>query len=160
MRALVAAAMLVHLTAFAGDKELIEMEVVEVLELEQGHAVLLSPKGGKTVVPVFVGEFEANAIKMKLARQQPVRPMTHDLLDATIRALGGKVTRIVIDDLAGKAVELDARPSDCIALALRAGAPIFAAKSVVDEAGLRPGEGEHQPRRREKKPQPGGPATL
>lgn len=173
MRSFFAGVVLLQLTAFAGERPLVELEVVDVLAMEEGQAVLLAPKGEKTVVPVFVGEFEANAIKLKLARQQPPRPMTHDLLDTTIKALGAKVTRIVIDDLkdgtflgklvldqGGKVIELDARPSDCIALALRAGAPIFAAKRVVDEAGLRPPEGEHQPRRRQKKPQPGVPETL
>ncbi|MBL8923095.1 MAG: bifunctional nuclease family protein [Myxococcaceae bacterium] len=173
MRAFFTSVVLLSVAASAGEKVLVEMEVVDVVPMEEGQAVLLAPRNEKTVVPVFVGEFEANAIKLKLARQQPPRPMTHDLLDTTIKALGGKVTRIVIDDLkggtflgkltleqGGKSIELDARPSDCIALALRAGAPIFAAKSVVDQAGLRPPEGEHQPPRRQKKPQPGLPETL
>lgn len=173
MRAFFTLVLMVSCTASAGERVLVELEVIDVVPMEEGPAVLLSPKNEKVVVPVFVGDFEANAIKLKLARQQPPRPMTHDLLDTTIKALGGKVTRVVIDDLkggtflgklsleqGGKLIELDARPSDCIALALRAGAPIFAAKSVVDEAGLRPPEGEHQPRRRQKKAQPALPETL
>ena len=128
----------------------VEMEVRDVIPAGDGsHAVVLSPKGEELILPIFVGPAEASAIKMKLDRQTPIRPMTHDLLETMIRTLGGKVKRIDIDDLksstflavitvvqAGKSHQIDARPSDSIALALRTGAPIFTARRVIDEAGV------------------------
>lgn len=130
----------------------VEVEVVvrDVIPTEDGsEAVLLSPRAEEVVLPIFVGPAEGNAIRMKLQRQTPPRPMTHDLLDTMIKALGGKVTRVFIDDLKrntflakiyveqkGKVHELDARPSDSIALALRCNAPIFTARRVLDEAGV------------------------
>ncbi len=131
--------------------ELVEMEVRDVMTVHDGdtHAVILSPKGEDTIVPIFIGPSEALAISLRLRRETPPRPLTHDLLEKVIRALGAKVTKIHIDDLrdsvylgkvflayGDKAVELDARPSDSIALAVGSSAPIFAARKVIDQAGL------------------------
>src|SRR5437762_893450 len=117
----------------------VEMVVRDVIPTEDGtEAVLLAPVDEELVLPIFVGPAEGNAIRMKLQHQVPPRPMTHDLLDTMIRSLGGRVTRVFIDDLKrntflakiyvlqnGKTLEIDARPSDSIALALRCNAPIF-----------------------------------
>ena len=128
----------------------VEVVVRDVIPTEDGaEAVLLSPVAEEVVLPIFVGPAEGSAIRMKLERRTPPRPMTHDLLDIMIRQLGGKVTRVYIDDLQrntflariyvqhdGKTLEIDARPSDSIALALRCNAPIFTARRVLDEAGV------------------------
>jgi uncharacterized protein len=129
----------------------VEMEVKDVVAIEDGasHAVVLVPKGEETLVPIFIGEAEAAAIRLRLDRKTPPRPLTHDLLETMIRNLGGKVTRVNIDDLKDnvylgkiyldqgeRRLEIDARPSDSIALALGARAPIFAARKVIDQAGL------------------------
>src|SRR5581483_8493020 len=104
----------------------VEVEVRKVIPAEEGsYAVLLAARGEDTVLPIFIGQAEAQAIRMKLERQTPPRPMTHDLLDTMIRTLGGKVTRVYIDDLksntflakitvtqGSKTHEIDARPSD------------------------------------------------
>lgn len=131
--------------------DLIEMEVRDVITVHEGagHAVILSPKGSDTIVPIFIGDAEAMAIALRLRRTSPPRPLTHDLLEKVIRSLGARVTKIHIDDLRDsvylgrvflaqgeKAVELDARPSDSIALAIGSAVPIFAARKVVDEAGV------------------------
>ncbi len=131
--------------------DMIEMEVKDVLDIQDGtaHAVILSPKGTDTIVPIFIGDTEALAIALRLHRQSPPRPLTHDLLEKVIHTLGARVTKICIDDMrdsvylgrvfleyGDKSVELDARPSDSIALAVGSKAPIFAARRVVDQAGL------------------------
>src|ERR1700756_2614879 len=109
--------------------------------------VILRDKDGQRVLPIWVGIFEANAIALQLENVATPRPMTHDLLKDMIGQLEGRVTRIVINDLrdstffaqirvltGGKTLEVDARPSDAIALALRTEAPIFVAQTVLDQA--------------------------
>jgi uncharacterized protein len=100
--------------------------------------VVLRDLPGERVLPIWVGVFEANAIALQIENVQTPRPMTHDLLDSVIRRLDGRVARIVVCDLkdntfyanvvihvGDRDVNVDARPSDAIALALRAGAQIF-----------------------------------
>jgi len=113
--------------------------------------VILRDKDGQKVLPIWVGIFEANAIALQLENVATPRPMTHDLLKSAIAQLDARVTRIVINDLrdstffaqirvmvtragADTMLELDARPSDAIALALRTEAPIYVAQSVLDQA--------------------------
>jgi len=109
--------------------------------------VVLKDDEEKFFLPIWVGIFEANAIALQLENVATPRPMTHDLLRNMISELDGRVTRIVINDLrdstffaqirilvSGKTLEVDARPSDAIALALRTEAPIFVAQSVLDQA--------------------------
>jgi hypothetical protein len=109
--------------------------------------VVLKDEEEKFFLPIWVGIFEANAIALQLENVATPRPMTHDLLKNLIGELQGRVTRIVINDLrdstffaqigiltAGKTLEVDARPSDAIALALRTEAPIFVAQAVLDQA--------------------------
>ncbi|MCC6332830.1 MAG: bifunctional nuclease family protein [Myxococcales bacterium] len=129
----------------------VPVRVLDVIELEDGGwAVLLAEKGTDTVLPIFIGGTEGLAIRLRLDHQVTPRPLTHDLLEDAIEALGGTVVRVEIDDLkadtflgrvvlkqrAGKLVTLDARPSDSIALALGTGAPIHVASSVLERAGL------------------------
>lgn len=144
----------------------VEVVVRDVIPTEDGsEAVLLAPVAEEIVLPIFVGPAEGNAIRMKLKRRVPPRPMTHDLLDTMIKTLGGRVTRVFIDDLKrntflakifvlqnGKTLEIDARPSDSIALALRCNAPIFTARRVLDEAGVTRESLERRARPDEAKP--------
>jgi bifunctional DNase/RNase len=109
--------------------------------------VVLKDEEEKFFLPIWVGIFEANAIALQLENVATPRPMTHDLLKNVIGELEGRVMRIVINDLrdstffaqirvltGGKTLEVDARPSDAIALALRTEAPIFVAQAVLDQA--------------------------
>jgi len=109
--------------------------------------VVLKDEEEKFFLPIWVGIFEANAIALQLENVATPRPMTHDLLKNMISELDGHVTRIVINDLrdstffaqirviaGARTLELDARPSDAIALALRVEAPIFVAQTVLDQA--------------------------
>ena len=113
--------------------------------------VLLKTADSNKFLPIWIGHPEAAAILMKLQGASTPRPMTHDLLRNMISELDGHVTRIVINDLRDSTffaqirmmvnragsdtmLELDARPSDAIALALRTEAPIYVAQSVLDQA--------------------------
>lgn len=109
--------------------------------------VVLKDDDEKFFLPIWVGIFEANAIALQLENVSTPRPMTHDLLKNMLGELDARVTRVVINDLrestffaqirvntAGRTLEIDARPSDAIALALRVEAPIFVAQTVLDQA--------------------------
>lgn len=109
--------------------------------------VVLKDDDDKTFLPIWVGIFEANAIALQLESVETPRPMTHDLLRNVIVEMQGTVTRILINDLqestfyarifmtiGERTVEIDSRPSDAIALALRLSAPIFVAQEVLDQA--------------------------
>jgi len=119
--------------------------------------VVLKDDDEKFFLPIWVGIFEANAIALQLENVSTPRPMTHDLLRNMINELDAQVTRIVINDLrdstffaqirvlaGGKTLEVDARPSDAIALALRTEAPIFVAQSVLDQAQTISPDGDDQ----------------
>ena len=109
--------------------------------------VILRDTESQLFLPIWIGLSEANAIASRLEGIEPPRPMTHDLLRSVVDQLGGEVAKIVISDLkestffavihvqqGEKPVEIDARPSDAIALALRTNAPIFVLRSVLDKA--------------------------
>ena len=133
------------------DDALIEMvvESVRVHMLSSRHVVILKEAGRDRYLPIWIGPWEASAIAMRLQGLTPERPLTHDLFASALEAVDARVARVVISDLAdetfharlfvehaGKVGEVDARPSDALALAVRVGAPIFAAPSVLDQAGL------------------------
>lgn len=127
---------------------LIEVKVGALIMDPNSSSPIVVLKGvdNETVLPIWVGSYEANAIALEIEKIVPQRPMTHDLLRNTITQLNYKIERIVVNDLAdntfyavlellnndGETVILDARPSDAIALALRADCPIFITQKVVD----------------------------
>ena len=111
--------------------------------------VLLKTADGNKFLPIWIGHPEAAAILMKLQSQAPPRPMTHDLLSDMLEQLGAQVVRITVTELRentfyaqitvtqdGNEIEVDSRPSDAIALAIRAEAPIFAADRVIEESAI------------------------
>src|SRR5438552_18267613 len=78
----------------------VEMDVRNVVPMEGSEACLLQPHSGDDLIlPIFIGENEANAIRQRLEHTTPIRPLTHDLLEKMIRTPGGKITKIEIDDL-------------------------------------------------------------
>jgi bifunctional DNase/RNase len=127
---------------------MVEMTVYRIGLNAQGHAlVILSDLEETRLLPIVIGPFEAQAIAMRLRGERFERPLTHDLFANTLHALGHELLRIEITKLEAGTfyavlviqtdigiTELDARPSDAIALALRAEAPIFVAESVLHEA--------------------------
>lgn len=130
---------------------LVEMvvESVRVHMLSSRHVVILKDAERDRYLPIWIGAWEASAIAMKLQGLDAERPITHDLFAATLEALGARIDRIVIGDLAeetyharlilelgGRTIELDARPSDCVALAVRTQTRILVAEEVLDRAAL------------------------
>lgn len=119
--------------------------------------VILKDSEAKRFLPIWIGQFEATSILMELQGVKPTRPLTHDLLCSMCDLLHVKVKKVVINDiqdgtffarifLKNKTLELDldARPSDAIALAVRVKAPIYAVDSVVDKASIISEEGEEE----------------
>jgi hypothetical protein len=111
--------------------------------------VVLKDVASETVMPIWVGIFEANAIAIEIEKVAAPRPMTHDLTRNLIRHLNAQLERVVISELkddtffatiwlrqGNEALAIDARPSDAIALALRADCPIYVAEDVMQTAKL------------------------
>jgi bifunctional DNase/RNase len=109
--------------------------------------IILRDQEGQRILPIWVGVFEANAIALQIENVQTPRPMTHDLLKNIIDDLSAQVERIVVTELRentfyalihlrrnGHSIEVDARPSDAIALALRTRSPIFVEEAVIQNA--------------------------
>jgi bifunctional DNase/RNase len=130
---------------------LVEMviESVRVHMLSNRHVVILKDTEGDRYLPIWIGAWEASAIAMRLQGLTAERPLTHDLFAAALDRLGVRVVRVVISELAdetyharlhlerdGVEVEVDARPSDALALAVRAEVQIFADEEVLAQAAL------------------------
>jgi bifunctional DNase/RNase len=109
--------------------------------------IILKDQEEKRALPIWVGIFEANAIALELEKIATPRPMTHDLIKNILDGMGATVQQIVVNDLNdntffavievsydGNVVNIDSRPSDAIALALRVNAPIFVTEKVVSKA--------------------------
>ena len=133
----------------ATDSDSVRMEIKGLMldPSSKTPIVVLHDLAEKIFLPIWIGVFEANAIALRIEGVEPPRPMTHDLLFSSLDSLGVKVDRITISELrdntfyavislTGESGELllDARPSDAIALALRASAPIFVLRSVLETA--------------------------
>ena len=127
---------------------LVEVKIGALIMDPNSNSPIVVLKGvdSDTILPIWVGAFEANAIALEIEKIVPQRPMTHDLIRNLITEIGYKVVRVIITDLrentfyalieladeTGKIVSLDARPSDAIALALRSDCAIFAEQKVLD----------------------------
>ena len=133
------------------------------------YALILSESTGFRRLPIIIGSFEAQAIALELENIKPPRPMTHDLLKNVVTSFDAKIDHIYINDLAegtfyakiilergDSLFEVDARPSDAIALAVRFGAKIFVNERVLREAGIRSDQdisesGKNKPEKESKK---------
>lgn len=130
---------------------MLEMEIhsVNLDVMSSQPVVVLKEKDARRFLPIWIGQFEATAIMMEMQGMQPSRPLTHDLLRTMIDVLGAQVHRIVVSDIQdgtfyaviqltsnGDRIDVDARPSDAIALAVRLGAPIFASEEVLERAAI------------------------
>jgi bifunctional DNase/RNase len=125
------------------------VESIRVNMANYKRVVMLKEKTGSRFLPIWIGHFEADAIAIPMQNVPVSRPLTHDLLGRVVEQLGAKLTQIVINDLAdetfyarlvldqkGQHLEVDSRPSDAIALAIRAKVPIYVEESVLDQAGM------------------------
>ena len=132
---------------------MIEMIVdrIQVSLMSQHRLVVLRDVEDERYLPIWIGQFESEAISLELQSMERERPLTHDLLKSTIHKMGGEVRYILINNLSkdvffalividvrGETIEIDARPSDAIALAVRLRTPIYVENQVIDHAGIRP----------------------
>ncbi|HEY8766521.1 MAG TPA: bifunctional nuclease family protein [Dehalococcoidia bacterium] len=126
------------------------IESIRVSLMNYQRVVILREKDSDRYLPIWIGPAEADAIAVRLQDVQVARPLTHDLLRDAIGQLGATVEYVVVNDLSndtffarimlqvdGRSVEIDSRPSDAIALAVRAQVPIFADESVLEKAGVK-----------------------
>ena len=127
----------------------IEAEIWNVAHTDQGYAVLIKPVGHNAAIPIFVGQIEAQSILIGMGDIPMPRPNTHDLLLSTLAKTGNTVEKIEISSIKdgifystifihniSGSIEIDSRPSDSMAIAVRAGCPIFISEDVVEEAGV------------------------
>lgn len=131
--------------------DMIEMTVdhVRVNNVTNLRTVVLKEKGSDRYLTIWIGQAEGDSIALKLQGQTMPRPLTHDLMDSMIRDMGGTVTRVAVSEMVDDTfiavitlkigesyMEIDSRPSDAIALAVRCDAPVFASQEVIDRAGV------------------------
>ncbi len=119
--------------------------------MSQYRVVILKDSASDRYLPIWIGPCEADAITLELNEMPPPRPVTHDLLKSVIREMGGRVVHILISDLSsdvyyarivvdvnGRELEIDSRPSDALALAVRVKVPVFVAEAVMERAAIEP----------------------
>jgi bifunctional DNase/RNase len=119
--------------------------------MSQHRVVVLKDVDSDRYLPIWIGPFEADAITIQLQGVQVARPLTHDLLKSIIDEMGAKISHVMVSELKndtffarivmdvnGNRMEIDARPSDAIALAVRANAPLFVAEEVMTAASIVP----------------------
>lgn len=134
--------------------------------------VILEEEAGERMLPIWVGTAEASSIAAEIHQQRPARPNSHDFAARLIKGLEGELLRVVVTEIRdgtyyailvlqahGKRVEIDARPSDAIATALRAGAPILVREQVFREAGETPPPSENRRSVKWRAPAANTPAT-
>ena len=134
----------------------VEMKIQGLMldPVSQMPIIILKSASKEEVLPIWVGIFEANAIAQQLEQVVSPRPMTHDLLKNAIIQLGAEIEKIVVTDLrentffatlflkrGDETIEVDARPSDAMALALRSGSPIFVERNVLEKSS-KPGDAD------------------
>ncbi len=129
------------------------IDSIRVSLMSPHRVILLKEMDSERQLPIWIGPFETDAIVVELQQVETARPLTHDLLRNIIQTLGGQVSHVLVNELKddyftarvvidqnGQLLEIDARPSDAIALAVRVKVPIFVSPSVMDEAGVLPEE--------------------
>jgi bifunctional DNase/RNase len=130
-------------------EEFVRVIVDGVLATDQGNALLLRSDELGRVLPVFIGDAEANVIQLRLSGGHFERPLTHDLLDRVMARLGGQLVRVLVTKLRGDTFlgtvilrqgdwfyAIDARPSDAVAMAVGRDAPVFVSRHLLESTGL------------------------
>jgi bifunctional DNase/RNase len=128
------------------------------VSLVSPHRIVVLKDENDRFLPIWIGPFEADAIRIALEGNQVARPLTHDLFKNLLTEIGGTPLRIVVNDLHndtfyarilidlnGRAIEIDSRPSDAIALAVRFQVPIFVDTTVMKKAAIRPSQDTESP---------------
>jgi bifunctional DNase/RNase len=129
----------------------VKVDSIRASLMSEHRVVILKDLEDERFLPIWIGRYEAEAIAIRLQNIDVPRPLTHDLLNNTIGELGGEISHILVNDLRndtfyakitvnlnGQTVEIDSRPSDAIALAVRAGATIYVEEDVMARAGIVP----------------------
>ena len=131
----------------------VTIDSIRVSLMSQHRVVILKDSESDRYLPIWIGACEADAITIELQGVEVARPFTHDLLKSSINQLGGKIKSVIINDLHnevfyaqiildvnGRRMEIDSRPSDALALAVRAKVPIYIDETVMDKAAITPEE--------------------
>lgn len=129
----------------------VEIDSIRVSLMSEHRVIVLKALENELYLPIWIGPYEAEAIAIRLKNVDISRPLTHDLLNNVIGEMGGDISYILVSDLRddtfyalinvdvnGTRLEIDSRPSDAIALAVRAGVPIFVAETVMERASITP----------------------
>ena len=129
----------------------VKIDSIRVSLMSQHRVVVLKEVDSERYLPIWIGPFEADAITLQLQGVQVARPLTHDLLKSIIDKMGATISHIMVTELKndtfyaqivmdvdGKSIEIDSRPSDAIALAVRVKAPLFVADQVMSDASILP----------------------
>ena len=129
----------------------VSIDSIRVSLMSQHRVVVLKEVDSNRYLPIWIGPFEADAITLQLQGVQVARPLTHDLLKGVIDKMGATISHIMVTELKndtfyahivmdvnGKSIEIDSRPSDAIALAVRVKAPLFVADEVMENASIVP----------------------
>lgn len=129
----------------------VKIDSIRVSLMSQHRVVVLKDVDTDRYLPIWIGPFEADAITIQLQGVQVARPLTHDLLKSVIDEMGATISHVMVNELKndtffarivmdvnGQSMEIDARPSDAIALAVRANAPLFVAEEVMSAASIVP----------------------
>ncbi len=125
----------------------VELTRIIISETSDSQIIILKEVNGTRSFPIIIGIFEAAAIDRRIKKFKPTRPLTHDLINSVISSLGGELLRVEVNDLKdgtffarlvikanGREIEVDARPSDAIAVAVQQDIPIFVEDYVLDDA--------------------------
>lgn len=130
----------------------VKVESIQISLMTEHRVVILKEIDSERLLPIWIGPYEAEAIHIRLRDIEVARPLTHDLLNNVIAELGGEISHITVNDLRndtfyaritvnlnGRQLEIDSRPSDAIALAVRANVSIYVEEDVMAQAGIVPG---------------------
>jgi hypothetical protein len=136
----------------------VTIDSIRVSLMNSQRVVILREKEANRYLPIWIGPAEADAIAVKLQNIELPRPLTHDLLQSVVGAVGASLSHVVVTDLQndtfyaklyinvdGEQIEVDSRPSDALALAVRAGVPMYVEEFVLDKAGITLEEEEGKP---------------
>ncbi len=129
----------------------VKVESIQISLMTEHRVVILKEIDSERLLPIWIGPYEAEAIHIRLRDIEVARPLTHDLLNNVIAELGGEISHITVNDLRndtfyaritvnlnGRQLEIDSRPSDAIALAVRANVSIYVEEDVMAQAGIVP----------------------
>ncbi|MCS7298760.1 MAG: bifunctional nuclease family protein [Spirochaetia bacterium] len=131
------------------EENIIEVEIEDIVMANTSFAMIFYDRVSNRVLPIFIGPFEANGILFKLQEMKFPRPLTYDLIRNILDSLGSYVEKVVINDIRdntfyanlyinfqGNIIQIDSRPSDAVAIALRFNAPIYVSQHVMDIASV------------------------